>query len=177
MLLLLRVRLILVFTVNILGDPAINLLAIIIATLSLFLYLAAFGSMYWNPYLTKLEFLFHTNLLLTAAVTLYARFTGGNQEVVAHTFVSIPLVSLGGILCYHLLLVLKTYQVWTWIHKLRPALRENENIELELEVRSHNNNDNEQTGQEQGRMQKEVTHLEPRFNTEYREPVLCDIKT
>ena len=96
--------------------------------------------MYWNPYLTKLEFLFRTNLLLTAAVTLYARFTGGNQEVVAHTFVSIALVSLGGILCYHLLLVLKIYQVWTWIRKLRPALRENENIELELEVRSHNSN-------------------------------------
>ena len=90
--------------------------------------------MYRNPYLTKLEFLFRANLLLTAAVTLYARFTGGNQEVVAHTFVSIALVSLGGILCYHLLLVLKTYQVWTWIRKLRPALRENENIELELEV-------------------------------------------
>ena len=92
------------------------------ATLSLFLYLAVFGSMYRNPYLTKLEFLFHTNILLTAAVTLYARFTGGNQEVVAHTFVSIPLVSLGGILCHHFLLVLKTYQFWTWIRKLRPLL-------------------------------------------------------
>ena len=92
MLLLLRVGLILEFTVNILGDPAINLLAIIIATLSLFLYLAVFGSMYRNPYLTKL---FHSNLLLTAAVTLYARFTGGNQEVVAHTFVSIALVGRG----------------------------------------------------------------------------------
>ena len=81
------------------------------------------------------------------------------------------------VVCCHLLLVLKTYQVWTWIRKLRPALRENKNIELELEVRSHNSNDSEQTGQEQGTMQKEVTHLEPRFNTEYREPVLCDIKT
>ena len=69
MLLLLCVGLILVFTVNILGDPAINLLAILLLyTLSLFLYLAVFGSMYRNPYLTKLEFLFRANLLLTAAV-------------------------------------------------------------------------------------------------------------
>ena len=171
-LLLFRVALILVSSVNIFGDPAINLLAIIIAVLCLFIYLIVFGSMYRNPHLTKLEFLFHANLLLTAAVSLYARSTGGNQEIVTHTFVSIALVGLAGILCYHLLLVLKTCPVWTWLRNQKKVSRqENENIELKSEVQIHNN-DNEGTVNVRDRMLEGVQHQV--FITEYREPLLSD---
>ena len=160
-LLLLRVALVLVFSVNILGDPAINLLAIVIAVLCLFLYLTLFGSMYRNPHLTKVEFLFHANLLLTAVVTLYARFTGGNQEIVAHTLVSITLIGFAGILCYHILLALKTSSVWTWMQKLKPVIQENPSIDLEDVV---HNDDNEQVGNEQV-VPKVLTY------SRYREPL------
>ena len=131
-LLLLRVALIFVFSANILGDPAINLLAIIIATVALFVYLILFGSMYKNPQLTKLEYMFHTNLLLTTAVTLYARFATGNPDIAIHILVAIALVTFTAIVCYHLFVIVNKSPTWARLKKLRPVsqLPVRENTEL-----------------------------------------------
>ena len=164
-LLLLRVVLVLVFSVNILGDPAINLLAISITALGLFVYLALFGSMYRDPKLTKLEFLFHANLLLTATVTLYARLTRGNQEAVAHVFVSLTLIGLAGILCYQVLVVVKTSSIWAKLKKLRPVVpQEVESVEL---VAAGQNKNDVQMGK--GQERAPTTHY-----IELREPLLSD---
>lgn len=166
-LLVLRVALILVFSVNILGDPAINLLAIVITVLCLFIYLTLFGSMYRSLNLTRLEFFYHANLLLTAVVTLFTRHTGGNQQAVAHIFVSLALVGFIGILCYHLFLKLKFCSAWT---KLKAVLRpvSQDGVAIELALRDDTT---ERAVSPQPEMKKQPKHIN---FCELREPLLSD---
>ena len=166
-LLVLRVTLILVFSVNILGDPAINLLAIVIAVLCLFMYLTLFGSVYRCLNLTRLEFFYHANLLLTAAATLYTQHTGGNQQAVTHIFVSLALIGFIGILCYHLFLKLKFCSAWTRLKAvLRPVSQDSVTIEL-----APRNNTSECAVSPQPGMEKQPKHIN---FCELREPLLSD---
>ena len=103
--LLVRCILFLVFAFNALGDPSINLLAIGSVTIVLLIAYAVFGKrIYKTWYLNMLELSFIANLSSLAFATLYIRSTGGNQNAVTFTSVSIVFATFIGIVIYHLAL-------------------------------------------------------------------------
>ena len=93
LLLLVRIELFLVFSVNALGDPAINLLAVSVTITCLLTYLAFLGGIYKRVILNMIEFSFYLNLGVLSAATLYTRHTGGDQTKVVRMSVSIAFIS------------------------------------------------------------------------------------
>ena len=64
LLLLVRIGLFIIFSTNTSGDPAINLLAIVIAVICLFVYLTMFGGVYKIWLLNLLEYSSLLNLVI-----------------------------------------------------------------------------------------------------------------
>ena len=76
LLLLVRVGLFLIFSINILGDPTINVLAILVVSLCLLAYLSLIGGIYKQWLLNVLEVSFILNLgIMSGAVGLYQNDT------------------------------------------------------------------------------------------------------
>ena len=100
-LLLVRAILFLIFSVNIFGDPAINLLTIVATVLFLFIKLAVSKGVYKIQYINILEYTFIFNLGTLSAASLYTRLTNGNQSALTYTSVSIAFVTFCGITVYH----------------------------------------------------------------------------
>ena len=100
-LLLVRAVLFLIFTVNVFGDPTINLLTIITTVLLLFIKLAVSKGVYKTQYLNILEYTFIFNLGALSAASLYTRLTNGNQIALTYTSVSIAFVIFCGIVLHH----------------------------------------------------------------------------
>ena len=71
LLLLVRIGLFIVFSINTFGDPAVNLLVIIIIVLCLLAYLATFGGIYKKLVLNLLEYSSLLNLVILSVATLY----------------------------------------------------------------------------------------------------------
>ena len=102
LMLLVRCVLFLLFALNSLGDPSINLLAIGSVTAVLPIVYALLGNrVYKNWYLNTLELSFIVNLCILALATLYIRSTGGNQNAVTFTSVSVAFATFVGIVIYH----------------------------------------------------------------------------
>ena len=93
LLLLVRVELFLVFSMNALGDPAINLLAVSVTIMCLLTYLTFLGGIYKRVILDMIEFSFYLNLGVLSVATLYTRHTDGDQDKVVCTSVSIAFIS------------------------------------------------------------------------------------
>ena len=126
LMLLVRCILFLLFAFNALGDPRINLLAIGCVTVILLIVYALLGNRIFKTwYLNTLELSFIVNLCILALVTLYIRSTGGNQNAVTFTSISIAFATFIGIVTYHSVQQIKhTPQLWK---KLFP---QNESYEL-----------------------------------------------
>ena len=108
LMLLVRCILFLVFAVNALGDPSVNLLAIGSVTTVLLIVYAAFGNrIYKTLYLNMLELSFIVNLGILSLATLYVRSTGGNQNAVTFVSISIAFATFIGIATYHSALQIK----------------------------------------------------------------------
>ena len=118
------------------GSANINLLAIIVTDLLLFMHLAFAGGVYKTWYLNAIEYFFLLNLGILAAATLYtSTVTGRGQTAVAYTSVSIAFVLFIIIVVFHILTKLKSSQHYNWssvnivrklrvrLSKLRSALR------------------------------------------------------
>ena len=102
LMLLVRCALFLLFAFNALGDPSINLLAIGCATAILPIVYAVLGNrIYKTWYLNVLELSFIVNLGILALATLYIRSTGGNQNAVTFTSISVAFATFIGIVIYH----------------------------------------------------------------------------
>ena len=102
LMLLVRCVLFLPFAFNAVGDPSINLLAIISITVVLLIIYALLGNrIYKTWYLNVLELSFIVNLCILAVATLYIRSTGGNQSAVTFTSVSVAFATFVGIVIYH----------------------------------------------------------------------------
>ena len=101
LLLVVRVVLVLVFVFNIFGDPAVNILVIILVVFLLVVLNLGQGGVYKNNYLTALEISFMLNLGVLTAVTGYVRQTNGNQKAAVYTSTSIALGTFAVILIYH----------------------------------------------------------------------------
>ena len=108
--LLVRSILLLIFAFNVFGDPNINVLCIACTTAMLHIYHTAFGnSIYKSWPLTVLELSFNTNLCILAIATLYTNTsrTGGNQNAVTFTSISVAFATFIGIVIYHLVQQIK----------------------------------------------------------------------
>ena len=121
LLLVFRTCLFLLFAFNALGNPNVNLLAIIICTAVLTLLTVFTGRIYVNWYLQGLEASFVMNTLIFAATTLYFRSANGNQAALTYTSVGIALVTFTGIIIYHVTIQLKDSCVWRDI--IQPKLQ------------------------------------------------------
>ena len=108
LMLLVRCILFFLFAFNALGDPSVNLLAICSVTVVLLIAYAVFGNrIYKTWYLNLLELSFIANLCILALATLYIRSTGGNQNAVTITSISIAFATFIGIVAYHSALQIK----------------------------------------------------------------------
>ena len=113
LLLIVRVVLVLVFVFNIFGDPAVDILFIILVVFLLVVLNLGQGGVYKNNYLTALEISFMLNLGVLAAVTGYVRQTNGNQKAAVYTSTSIALGTFAVILVYHINdRIRKRYRKW-----------------------------------------------------------------
>ena len=107
LLLLVRIALFLIFSVNVSGDPAINLLVILIAVLCVLVYTSLIENIYKVWYLNALEFFSFLNLGLLSSATLYMRLTGGNEAACIYTSTAIALATFIIITFLHLITSIK----------------------------------------------------------------------
>ena len=114
LMLLVRCILFFLFAFNALGDPSINLLAIGCVTAILPIVYALLGNrIYKTWYLNTLELSYIINLGILALATFYVRSTGGNQNAVTFTSISVAFATFIGILIYHSAQQIKcTQQLW-----------------------------------------------------------------
>lgn len=101
LLLLLRIGLLCVFSANTTGDPAINLLVIVIVIVCLFVYLGLLGGVYKYWPLNVLEYIFFLNLVILSAGTLYIIAVEKSIQSVTHFSVGTTLVITIFIVLYH----------------------------------------------------------------------------
>ena len=101
LLLLMRIVLFCIFSANTTGDPAINLLVIIIVIDCLFVYLGLLGGVYKYWPLNLLEYVFLLNLVVLSAGSLYTTAVEKSVHPVMHVSVSTALVITICIVLYH----------------------------------------------------------------------------
>ena len=112
LLLLVRIGLFIVFSTNTSGDPAINLLAIIIVIICLFVYLATFGGIYKIWVLNILEYSSLLNLVILSISMLYATLADKPSLILSQVSVSITVCTTVLIVAYHSLVeILKAIKI------------------------------------------------------------------
>ena len=109
LLLAFRSVLLLIFAFNVEGDPAVNLLSIVLCGYTLCGVLL-FG-IYKSQVLNILEFSFILNLGTLSAVTTYIRLAGGSQAAAINTSFGIAFATFIGIIGYHMYKRLSTLQL------------------------------------------------------------------
>ena len=106
-LLVVRIMLSLSVSINLSGDPAINLLVIIITMFLLIAYAWVCGGVYRTWPYNLLECSFYVNLGILATATLYVLKAGGIQAAAAYTSISIALLTFLAVLAIHVYMQLK----------------------------------------------------------------------
>ena len=113
LLLLLRFALFLISAVNVLGDPNINLLAIVSITVAMLTLPTIFGTRIYKTWsLGLLETSFIVNLAILAVATFYIHTSGGNQNAATFISVEIAFAVFTGIVIYHSVQQIKGTKVW-----------------------------------------------------------------
>ena len=113
LLLVLRFVLLLVVAFNFQEDPKTNLLAILVETGNLFLWLWISGGVYTNRYINILEGSFVLNLIILTVVTYCVNLFGGSPLIVEYTWtisVSIAFATFIGVLVFQLAKVTGIFQ-------------------------------------------------------------------
>jgi len=101
-LLLVRSALFFVFAFNYVDEPSLNLMAIVIASLFVFMLAWSLRGVYRKWPLDILESSFILNLGAVAAATLYIKFQHRNQAAVLYISTSVAFTEFAGIVLYHL---------------------------------------------------------------------------
>ena len=112
LLLLVRAMLFLVFSVNVFGDPAINMLAIAATMFLLLIYVAVSKHVYKAKHLSMLEYSFFLNLGITSTASLYTTRTTKNQAAVIYTSVGIAFATFCVIVLNHTVIRIKSHFQW-----------------------------------------------------------------
>ena len=107
LLLLVRVVLYIVYSTNIGGDPAVNLLTTCITVICPLTYLVLAGGVYKSWPLTILECSYLLNISILMAVALYSRLTDKNQDIFTNISVMVSFILTCGTVVYHLYLRIK----------------------------------------------------------------------
>ena len=102
-LLLVRILLILIFALNTRGSPDINVLAISLTVLSLFMHAILAGNVYKTWHLNVIEYSFFLNLGVLASATFYAMVTRQGQLAVTYTSVGIAFALFIIIVVFHII--------------------------------------------------------------------------
>ncbi len=110
LLLLTRIILFTVFSLNTTGDPALNLLAINVVIVCHFFLLTFVGGVYKKKLLNLLENFFLLNLVITSSAGLYTSYTNNNIKTVSVVSVSITLTIASCIFISHCLMKLLQYK-------------------------------------------------------------------
>ena len=105
LLLVVRVVLFLVFSVNVFGDPAVSLLTIIVTTFCILYFTSNynFGGIHKNIVLNVIEYSFFLNLGILSSAILFTTLTGRDQTAVVYTSVAIAFATFMIITFYHIL--------------------------------------------------------------------------
>ena len=130
LLLVLRFVLFLVFALNPQQDPSISLLSILVGTGMLMVWAWVSGGIYRNSCLDALEGSFVLNLILLVGATSYINHSKGDQLAVGYTSVSIALVTLIGILAYHIFQQLRHTKLWKKVPKLKLKFNFNQAVNV-----------------------------------------------
>ena len=112
LLLVLQCILFLIFAFNVLGNPSVNLFAICVCIMALFIFTRFTGKVYTNHYLDAIDASYVLNIGVLATGTLYVRSVGGKQEILVHTSISIAFTTFIGILIYLVLTQIRDSHVW-----------------------------------------------------------------
>ena len=131
LLLLVRVVLLVLFAVTSAVAPRINILAIAILGLSLFVYMAVSGLMYKSAYLSIFEGSFIVNLTVLAITKLYMLPNVPGYIPIVYTSIGIVFIEFLGIIIYHTWNRLKSTYL---TYKRRHGERENSCTDRELRV-------------------------------------------
>ena len=101
LLLLMRIFLFLIFSLNTLDDPTINLLAIAVTASCILSYIAMTGGVYKIIWVNYLEITFSLNLVVLSAVSLYQISAYASLTHVTYTSTGITFVLFSAIVLYH----------------------------------------------------------------------------
>ena len=165
LLLVVRIVLFLIFSVNVFGDPAISLLTIIVTTFCIYYFTITVGGVYKKNVLNNIEYSFFLNLGILSSATLFTTLTDRDQTAVVHTSVAIALATFMVITFYHILVRVtkeqqrQRFREWV-ISKLKT-------IKATVKGKNNQNNQNDQNNQN--------NHIrQANFNQfiELREPLL-----
>ena len=117
LMLLIRFVLFLISAVNALGNPSVNLLAIIATTIAILTLCNIFNTrVYKTWFLSVLETSFILNLAILSAASYHVRFTGGNQNVATFTSVGTAFVTFTGVVIYHSVQQIKGTRLWKSVY-------------------------------------------------------------
>ena len=103
LLLVVRIVLFLVFSVNVFEDPAISLLTIIVTTFCILFFSINVGGIYKNSVLNFIEHSFFLNLGILSSATLFTTLTDRDQTAVVYTSVAIAFATFMVITVHHIL--------------------------------------------------------------------------
>ena len=107
LLLLVRAALFMIFSVNVFGEPAINILVVLLAVLLLLVKLAFNGGIYKATYLNALEYSFLLNLGLLSSCTLYNQSADVDQKVFTYISTSIAFATFTAVVFYHAMIKIR----------------------------------------------------------------------
>ena len=112
LLLLARVILFLVFSANVFGDPAINLLAIIAMVICICIHRTLVSGVYKHRYLNAIEYSFLVNINILSSSALYTTSNNnGKQDIVAYISAGLAFVMFIAIILCHLYYAIKGSRV------------------------------------------------------------------
>ena len=100
-LLLFRVALLLIFTINLSGDPSVNLLAITVSILCFSMYFLYIGGPYESKLINLIEISFYFNACILSTTTIYRLKIESNSTAVTTVSTSIAFVIFMIIVFYH----------------------------------------------------------------------------
>ncbi len=137
LLLLLRVLLYATFSLNIAGDPSINLLATSLLMMITLAYLLLIGNVYKSRALSILEYAFLLNLTMLSVYSLFALLTGRDQELITDISVVVTMTLFCGILIYQAYMRLMSLKIMKRFVNKQES-KEEENHEEGYEEREKN---------------------------------------
>ena len=143
LLLVVRVALFLVFSVNVFGDPAVSLLTIIVTTFHILYFSITFGGVYKSIVLNLIEYSFFLNLGILSSVTLFTTQNEVDQTAVVYIFVAIAFATFTIITIYHILVrVTKEQQRQRFTEWATEKLRTNKTAVKRKNNQNNQNNQN-----------------------------------